>query len=66
MTRRLKAVYRGGAFVPLERCDLPEGSEGRLRRRGTTQGGASVSVPSGAGTNRERCLLLVVTRVPVT
>jgi predicted DNA-binding antitoxin AbrB/MazE fold protein len=27
MAQRMKAVYRGGAFVPLGACDLPEGSE---------------------------------------
>ena len=24
MSQTLKAVYRGGAFVPVEPCDLPE------------------------------------------
>ncbi len=27
MTHRTKAIYRGGAFVPQTRCDLPEDSE---------------------------------------
>ena len=27
MTYRMKAVYRGGAFVPETQCDLPEEAE---------------------------------------
>jgi predicted DNA-binding antitoxin AbrB/MazE fold protein len=30
MRQRLRAVYRRGAFVPQEPCDLPEGSEVEL------------------------------------
>lgn len=30
MTRRLKAVYRDGTFVPVVRPELPEGSEVEL------------------------------------
>ena len=27
MSQTLKAVYRGGAFIPQTPCDLPEGAE---------------------------------------
>lgn len=30
MGERIKAVFHDGAFVPKERCDLPEGSEVEL------------------------------------
>lgn len=30
MTRRLKAVYHGGTFLPQEPCDIPEGSQVEL------------------------------------
>ena len=30
MSRKLKALYQGGVFVPQEPCDVPEGSEVEL------------------------------------
>jgi predicted DNA-binding antitoxin AbrB/MazE fold protein len=34
MSQTLKAVYRGGAFIPQTPCDLPEGSEVELTVHG--------------------------------
>lgn len=30
MSQTLKAIYRGGAFIPQTPCDIPEGSEVEL------------------------------------
>jgi predicted DNA-binding antitoxin AbrB/MazE fold protein len=30
MSQRIRAVFRDGAFIPQQRCDLPEGSEVEL------------------------------------
>lgn len=34
MSQRLKAVYRRGAFLPKEPCEVPEGSEVELTIEG--------------------------------
>lgn len=34
MPQRLKAVYRGGAFIPQTPCDVPDGSEVELTIHG--------------------------------
>ena len=59
MTRQLKAVYRGGAFVPLEVCDLPEGSEVNL----TIQGSRSIAPPVIEAADRQRILKALVERM---
>lgn len=30
MSQRIRAVFRDGAFIPQQQCDLPEGSEVEL------------------------------------
>jgi predicted DNA-binding antitoxin AbrB/MazE fold protein len=30
MSQRIRAVFRDGAFIPQQRCDLPEGAEVEL------------------------------------
>ena len=45
MNDRLKAVYRGGAFVPETPCDLPEGAEVDLLIQGPLVLSPSVTEP---------------------
>ena len=45
MNDRLKAVYRGGAFVPETPCDLPEGAEVELFVQGPLVLSPSVTEP---------------------
>lgn len=59
MTRQVKAVYRGGAFVPLETCDLPEGSEVHL----TIQGSRAVAPTVTEAAERQRILKALVERM---
>jgi len=59
MTRQLKAMYQGGAFVPLETCDLPEGSEGHL----TLQGPRAIAPSVTEAAERQRILKALVERM---
>ncbi len=59
MTRQLKAVYRGGAFVPLEACDLPEGSEVDLM----IQSPRAIAPPVVDATDRQKILKALVERM---
>jgi len=59
MTRQLKAVYRGGAFVPLETCDLPEGSEVHL----TIEGSRAIAPGVTEAAERQRILKALVERM---
>ena len=45
MTYRTKAVYRGGAFVPETRCDLPEEAEVDLLVQGPLVTAPSITDP---------------------
>ena len=45
MTYRTKAIYRGGAFVPETRCDLPEESEVDLLVQGPFVTAPSITDP---------------------
>jgi hypothetical protein len=45
MNYRTKAVYRGGAFVPETRCDLPEEAEVDLLVQGPSEVPPTVTDP---------------------
>lgn len=52
MSRRLKAVYLGGAFIPKSPCDLPEDSEVELLIEGP------FIIPPEMWDSQERALII--------
>ena len=59
MTRRVRAVYHGGAFVPREPCDVPADSEVELLIQGPFVLPPEVSEPE----ERKRILRGLVQRM---
>jgi len=59
MTYRTRAVYRGGAFLPETRCDLPEDAEVDLVVQGPLHAPAAITDPE----QRSRVLRRITARM---